>query len=56
MGFNTCSQFSWGGEWGKNVTFGDNSSSVQVDNEKIYLSSWLKSETRIRRCQYNGRS
>ena len=51
IGFDAGSDFSIKGEFGKNViSFSvDNSSSLHVDNNKrIYLSSWLRSNTKIR--------
>ena len=51
IGFDAGSDFSIKSEFGKNfIIFSvDNSSSVHVDKSKrIYLSSWLRSNTKIR--------
>ena len=49
-GLDAGSYFSIKGEFDKDVNFSvDNSSPVLVDNSKrIYLSSWLRSNTKIR--------
>ena len=51
IGFDIRSSFSFrGGEFGQNVSiFGaDMSSSAHIDNKKICISSWKRTNTRIR--------